>query len=364
MSEVASEVSEDLEIEEEYGEEDFESAQSFSAGEPPLRLDSRPKPDEDTEVMYSDDFALSRGDAQESEVEYNDDFESSMLRSVRFEESVRKISPNVKREPSMAGRVIHEGESSRSLLQGLLPSPGMMSLQAEVLMDELSKEVVRLRNEQRLMLRERRAQAKIKKERADARRVEHVRELNRHKELTAILQLENETLKATLRETNFRCSSLEDEKVNAERSISVLESHLASSSRSLDLLRDEHDALVAKFAEEQRKWEAERGELSEEVTRLRLTVEVVQQTSAMNEDRLRRDRGNLPEHHRLRLEDELRCLKEKSRLLDDRLGALRVEEERRVLTVENLRKEAMKELDQGRLRLEMDAEESRFAEGY
>ena len=359
MSEVASEVSEEIEVEEDYAEEDFESAHSLSAGDPPPRPDSRHSPEEYAEAMYSDDFAASRGDPQEQEAVYSDDFESSLMRSVRFEEGTRRNSPHTRREDASSSTAGQQEGTSRSLMQGLLPSPGVLTPQAEVLMDELGKEVVRLRNEQRLMLRERRAQAKVKKERADARRAEHMQELNRHKDIAAKLQLENEALKAQVREANLRCSSLEDEKNSAERSISVLESHLASANASLERLRSEHDSLSASFAEDRRKWDEERSRLSEEVTRLRLSAEVVQRTSEVNEDRLRRDRERLPEHHRQRLEDELGSLREKERLLEDRLAAAKAEEERRVLAAESLRREVMKELDQGRMRLEMDSEEAR-----
>ena len=333
MSEVASEVSEELEDSDYH--EDFESAHSLS-GE-----DSRA-------------FAAASHSDREAETQYSDDFESSLLKSVRFG------GEDTCQPPAELTEAYERADiSARPLLGGLLPSPGILSLQAEALMDELSKEVVRLRNEQRLVLKQRRAQAKLKKERADARRAEHIRQLNQQKELTLGLELERETLRAALREASLRCSCLEEEKGSAERAMGVMESQLEGKSAELQKLRTEVDSLSSTLLSERNKWSGERKRLSDELTRLRLTTEVVQATAALNEERLRKDRENLPEYFRKRLEDETKVLKEKERLLDERLATLKVEEERRIQMIENLRREVVKELDQGRARLEVETEETR-----
>jgi hypothetical protein len=59
-----------------------------------------------------------------------------------------------------------------------LPSIDIHSLQAEIALEEIGKEVIRLRNQQRILLHERRLIAKEKKIRADTRRAKYEYEFN------------------------------------------------------------------------------------------------------------------------------------------------------------------------------------------
>jgi hypothetical protein len=59
-----------------------------------------------------------------------------------------------------------------------LPSIDIHSLQAEIALEKIGKEVIRLRNQQRILLHERRLVAKEKKIRADTRRAKYEYEFN------------------------------------------------------------------------------------------------------------------------------------------------------------------------------------------
>lgn len=75
--------------------------------------------------------------------------------------------------------------------------------------------------------------------------------------------------------------------------------------------------------------------------------------------RLARDREKLPDFYEKRLVEEIRSIRVKEALLEEQQLALRIEDEKRRAAVDGLRAEVVKELDQGRIRLEIESKEMR-----
>lgn len=270
MSDYEESVEEELEYDDDYYEEEFEApvSASFAAA------------DLSTGIKHNE---------SQDDLHYSEDFEASV--------ALHDVKPTPKVSPPLSKAIPVTTVKSPSASAVTLPPTSMQALQAEVALDELSKEVVRLRNEQKNALKERRAQAKIKKERANLRRVEYQAELSTQRDTATRLQQENTRLTLQLRDTTLQLTGMCEEKQLVDQLLLKSEVRLSETVSRLDEQTRAGAALEATLQQVREGWRADKDKLQEENTRANLFISVLQKNAELNEERLAKDRERLPEYH-------------------------------------------------------------------
>ena len=229
-------------------------------------------------------------------------------------------------------------------------TPGHQALQAEMMLDDISREVVSLRNQQRLALRERAVEAREKKSRAEQRRRDHEQRLqsaeaNAREALRKSIKLEGENQQlvdqvSALTESKSQLerglSSSEQDVVVTKQHVEVLNAQLKSSRAEME---DAHD----EFSRRQREWLNQKAALEAETKKAELLQSVVQTTIDANEARLRKERETLPEYQARALQEQQTRLSSLEGSLKEREGAMRSQEEHKMSMIDNMRKDAREE---------------------
>jgi hypothetical protein len=288
-----------------------------------------------------------------------------------------------------------------------LPSIDINSLQAEIALEEIGKEVIRLRNQQRILLHERRLIAKEKKIRADTRRAKYEYEFNEMRK--KIVESEEKcnvlndhadstqrTLDSYIANKQLLMKDIEINQIESNDMRLLVESlqnklmisiHDSGTFRSIcrDVFVLEYIPMLTMYIsfrmcilivmmlsydldkekneihKREESWTDERASLKAEVQRSNLLASVVQQSLEINEARLAKERERLPEEHKRLLEEQIT----RSRILEgsllEREGALRAEEMRRTHELNVRAKEGTEELNRSRMRFDQELSEERAA---
>lgn len=196
--ELEESLNESLEVDENYSDDDY-TEDNFSSSVPavqtsainlddlvlsPVPLD-KTTPKRRTEASLTkkaksenksstddDDYSLSFDDLSENYTAYSEDFDNDLTGL-----SISRGSTKKHRHGSVSFQQTQQSPALPGNSPPQLPSLAMQSLEAERAMEKLSKEIVHLRNQQRLALRDRRVEAVRKKTRAEERRQQHQRAL-------------------------------------------------------------------------------------------------------------------------------------------------------------------------------------------
>ena len=173
-----------------------------------------------------------------------------------------------------------------------LPGINIASLQAEIALEDISKEVVRLRNQQRNLLQERRQVAREKKSRADSRRAQYDLELRDIKSRLKQQELENESLTAQFESVTKSLDVMTYSKKLLETDLALKEIETATIKKKFEELQIrmkecEETLLNEKNSNRinEEKWAAEKHALKAEILRHNLLSTVVQQSLEANEAR-------------------------------------------------------------------------------
>jgi hypothetical protein len=195
-----------------------------------------PLPLKTKRVDDTDDYSLSFDEDEGSDsTAYSQDFDVSALSLSRNSPSKKTSGIRMAQGPAKQQAVtfqqpshVHSAPSSTPVSLAAsnsaplnFPSLAAQSLEAESAMEKLSKEIVYLRNQQRLALKDRREEARNKKLRAEERRKQHNK------------QLEDATLQVT---------TLQIEKKNLEEKVGIIETTLMGAEEARALLTSALDA--------------------------------------------------------------------------------------------------------------------------
>lgn len=221
-------------------------------------------------MMYSNDFE-DEGDKTVSKTPVRMSSLNSMTNSERFRSSSTPLE--------------HEE-------QRLLPGLNIASFQAEIALEEISKEVVRLRNQQRNLLQERRQIAREKKLRAESRRAQYDLELRDLKQKFKLCEERNESLASqigslqqNLEITVFSRDTLQsDLDLKEKESEEIKEKVMELQAKLKKYAEDLHNERSESRAKED-KWITERNAFKAEILRNNLLSAVVQQSLEANEIR-------------------------------------------------------------------------------
>lgn len=229
------------------------------------------------------------------------------------------------------------------------------------MLDEISREVVRLRNQQRLVLQERRLVAKDKKARADQRRAEYAAELRRHGQAAAVAEAESREAQERAREAEKRLAAVDKSRLllaetnrTYEGELAALQGRLANATAEADGTRRQLAELHASHEAAQREWLQERAALGVEAKKGEMLLEVVRRGMEQSEARVQEERMALPAHQQRVYEEQLERVARIEASLRDKEHALAAEEARRLASLEQLKKDSLDQLSRHRLRTEAD----------
>lgn len=235
--------------------------------------------DDDYSVEFEDASAQSH-----FSVMYSNDFDEENEKNI-VDVPVRKTTTSV---VDCQKNIETTEQSQIPLLR--LPGINIASLQAEITLEEISKEVVRLRNQQKNLLQERRHVAREKKLRAENRRAQYDLEFRNMKLELLDLKNDSEMIRAqyssatkSLEVMTYIKNTLEEDlkmkcKESDEIQIKVIE--------LLNKLAEQKQLLIDKEFNsniKESKWVEERNILKEEILRFTLLSSVVQQSLEANE---------------------------------------------------------------------------------
>jgi hypothetical protein len=240
----------------------------------------------DYSQTFDDDF--EKGTEEESNNYSNDfDFEG--------EEEEVLATPNLKSKADRSAkkRPDTDDEKLRPKLGVQLPSLGIQSLQAELAIDEIGREVVRLRNKQKALLRERQSMAKEKKLRAEQRRQQYLHQMNDFETKLAAAAAETESL-------NGRLQLSISQHQSCQATITLLEQSLSEEQRTVRILKEnigelntmlkDRDVDINRLKENTEKMSTMRKREVEEMNlrlqRAELVASVVQRSMETAEERL------------------------------------------------------------------------------
>ena len=301
-----------------------------------LKTQQQPTP----QVDQSDDYGYD---------EFPDDFENESVSSKGSSRRGALQQQHQQQQPAPASSLPS------------LPSLPSQALHAEVMLDEISREVVRLRNQQRLVLQERRQVAKDKKARADQRRVEYAAELRRHGQAAAAAEAENREAQERAREAEKRLAAVDKSRLllaetnrTYEGELASLQSRLASATAEAEGTRQQLTVARAAHEAAQREWLQERAALGVEAKKSEMLLEVVRRGIEQSEARVQEERMALPAHQQRVHEEQLERVARIEASLRDKEHALAAEEARRLASLEHLKKDSLDQLSRHRLRTEAD----------
>jgi hypothetical protein len=176
--------------------------------------------------------------------------------------------------------------------QVMLPSIEIQTLQAELSLQKLSKEIIYLRNQQRESLRLRRLEIVEKKKRAQGRRESYLEEMSqlqfqlketveRNHHLIETVELNEQKIKVM--EGNHEL--LTEQNREYGEMIERLQRELSDSQQLCERLREEKESYEKERLEEKEQWVSEKETMRREKVFLELQLETLSKSNEKNEQR-------------------------------------------------------------------------------
>jgi myosin heavy subunit len=227
---------------------------------------------------------------------YSGDFENEYSFSMsgkRVETPKKVLSVQIQIPQSSTTRTNQpNGAVAAATAPVLLPSVEIQTLQAELSLQKLSKEIVHLRNQQRESLRARRMEVLDKKKRAQARRESYLREMSElqkqlreshetKQKLEENLQMKDQKL--TIVETNSELLSGQNQEMN--ELIQNLQKEIAEARKSYKELQEKNEEIEKVKRDEKERWNAEKEVLRNQKLSCELQIEVLTRSNEKNEQR-------------------------------------------------------------------------------
>ena len=263
-------------------------------------------------------------------------------------------------EGSMAAKLAARGAMSAGSGQHL-PSLQQQSLQTEMVLEDISKEIISMRNMQRQQLKERQAAAKEKRSRAEERRRAYEQRLQEAEDtrIKALAAEQSHAVQIKALESQIKSISESKEVVLSslhaiEGDAEKLRNNLTGVNKELRKAVEENNALTLKFTTARSEWGDKEAVLQAEVKKYTMLQATVQRSIEASEARFAKERETLPAYQAQALKEQQDRLQMLEGMLNEREGSLRQQEAYKLAAVETMRKEAREELI--RMRSKVDAE--------
>ena len=239
---------------------------------------------------YTEDFELDKSKSAFADFQldkskaYSEDFE--------YSESVGKLDKHSVQwcESTLLNK--REDGIYYSNKKQSIPIVEMKSIQAELALQELGQEVVRIRNQQREVLRQRRIQLSEKKKRAHDRRMQYLSELQQFTQKCEMVSKENKELKDHIHILNTQIQSLKETKELFQSTSLTMDETIQQQKIEIDSLKSEfektaNDLEKSKhfFEKSELEWKAEKSVLKETISKKTFQIEVIQAATEAMEAR-------------------------------------------------------------------------------
>ena len=242
-----------------------------------------------------------------------------------------------------------------------LPMFHQQSLQTEIVLEEISKEVIAMRNLQRQQLKERQATAKEKRARAEERRRIYEQRLQEADDTRVRALAAEQAHVQQVKAWESQIKSLTESKDVVTASLHAIEgdaeklrTNLAAVNKELRKAVEENGALSAKFNAARSEWSDREAVLTAEVKKCNMLQATVQKSIEASEARFAKEREQLPVYQAQALKEQQERLQQLEGELNERAGALRQQESYKLAAIETMRKEAREEIM--RMRSKVDAD--------
>ena len=261
----------------------------------------------------------------------------------------------------LAARGAHGAPAGAAGSRQHLPSLQQQSLQTEMVLEDISKEIIAMRNMQRQQLKERQLAAKEKRARAEERRRAYEQRLQEAEDTRVQALAAEQAHSMQVKALESQIKSLSESKDVVIESLHAIEgdadklrSNMAAVNKELRKAVEENNALTLKFNTSRSEWGDREAALQAEVKKFTMLQATVQRSIEVSEARFSKERESLPAYQAQALKEQQDRLQMLEGMLNEREGALRQQEAYKLGAVETMRREAREESI--RMRSKVDAE--------
>lgn len=247
-----------------------------------------------------------------------------------------------------------------------VPAMSIQALQAEVAVEQLSKEVIKLRNQHRNVLRQRREIVESKKSRAEDRRAKYNLELQELRDGLTSSQAANAELQQQIVSLNGEVARLIENRDVIQASVGRLERTINTQNDTCSHLQAEVQQLeqqkmdrAAELTEKQDQWRLQAEAYLLTIEKLKLHNDVAAKSIQASEARISKERENLPVFHQKRLDEEVARLQALQEAMADKETRLRADEESKMNQLEKLREDLLAEVNASRMQMQRNIDDQK-----
>ena len=228
-----------------------------------------------------DNYSLSFDDDSENNSIYSQDFDISAMSMSRNspakQTQTRSGAPPVApRQQTVSFQQQQQQQPppppQQEIPAHVLPSLAIQSLAAENAMEKLSKEIVYLRNQQRIALKDRRLEALAKKKRAEERRQQHKQDLFGARQEVATLQVEKETLEEKVRVLELTVLGAEESKALMSEALKANQVGLGEQQQAMEQMRTEISSGAELLSRREAEWTVKEADLAAKMEAMRAAL--------------------------------------------------------------------------------------------
>lgn len=296
--------------------------------------------------------------------DYADDFESSFASSREEKRNQTKANAYASKY-ALVGQQQQKTVSSYAVQHVTPPppilkpqtGPKLQTLQSSLALEEIGKEVIKLRNERMQMFKERIIVANEKKDRALSRRLkyendmkekdDHISEL---KQKNSAMNLTNDSKGKEIEMLNAECKEVRERLSECESANEGLEKEI----RTLKTKMKELEVSVKTTAEQletaTEDHEKQKNALLDQLKKSEICLEVLRVSNELSEKRFETERAQLPALQEQMIKDKIRLLTEQEALLAIREQRLVADETRKMEAFEKMQKDLLQEIQNQRYR--------------
>ena len=241
--------------------------------------------------------------------------------------------------------------------------PKVDTIQTSLALEEIGREVIKLRNDRMAAYKERLNIANEKKDRALARRLKYENDMQMKTDNINLLESKLATMTQLTENLKTEISDLQEErsstKSTLEKSISHAEyqsNEMQKMKQTIANLESANSTLLKEQMDDKLEWEKEKIRLQQHLRQAEAKVEVLESSQAEMEQRFELERQQLPEKQQALIDEKFKSISEKEALLISRENQLKSEEQKRLDSIDQLRKELFADVQEMRRRADESLE--------
>lgn len=281
----------------------------------------------------------------------------SSLVTTNSADSARVVPTQTYQTISNTQPPIHTSTAMPQAIQNVaaISTMSIQALEAEAAVEQMSREVIKLRNQHRQILQQRRAAIDNKKARAEERRLKYKEELVGFEKQIQELNLVKTTLEEKIDFINLENQHLNNSKVTLNENISRLNKIITEQKETIENAESTNKELKSlnecqhnEWKQKEQTWNVEKEELLLSMKKQQIRLDIAMKSVEVSEQRLNKERECLPEFFQKRVDSECERLKELQALAEKKEISLKLQEENQKSSFEHMRTELFEEIHKTR----------------